>query len=1183
MTPNGFFTGCVESREDPLKLGRCQVRIVGLHTEDKTVLPTEDLPWAFPVSPITSANTSGIGTTPLGPVEGTWVLITFMDPDCQVPMMVGTLGGVAQIPNATDDPGKIKIETTNADGTVESTTDGKSTTPTPVTPAANAPSTSASNQQQNNPTATDGKVISDNNSIVGPLAKLIAKAESGAAGYNAFNRGTVNGKIVGSNSGNLELTKMTIKDIMAAQTLPPGSSDKLFAVGKYQCIPVTLSAACKALNISTDQCFTPVIQDTICQEYLVAKKRPALVAYYRNPDKNSDILLKEAGKSLAAEFASIEDPYYLGYPYGGPTGTYFKSGNKVGTKWDTIKATLIKEWEFRNNKSAPPVTATLGGNDKVDKGTDYSGVKKNTPLDTSTKTGPTPSASAPAAGPANPIADVIPQVPGLAALGAATGLGGLGLPPELLSAVAEAQAAAKSLEASIGGALNDAIGGVVGEIKGLTAGAADVLKQFGGSISEIAGNLGIPNISGSATELAGNLGLYNPSQADLLNSLAQKAGSTQGQAKAMLAKLDNEPTAPQAVPIGQKNADGTISTGSNVDSTKGFQDPNGQYPRYKNEQDTNRLATGNNLGRTIVLKKESARVTDIKVANGGTFDQPPIPYNAKYPFNKVTQTESGHVVEYDDTPGAERTHNYHKSGTFTEIDANGTQVNQIIGDGFTIYERNGHIYVKGGLDVTVDGAMNLRTDNIFNLEVSGAANINIYQNANINVSGDTNLAVGASLNAKASKINLESVGQFNIKAGTGLNIQAGSDLNLYTEGSIFTEADGDIYHKAAGVVNTQSDSDINFKATGLVNIESEDSTNIKSGKSANIESSEATNIKGGTDTNIESGSQLSLMASGTVALDGAEIDMQNGTSNSADSAASAENSKPADEAETIVLELPVETRGGSGISSLPPMAVQGRGSEVGFENNGDTSTGSGFAAYRASQISNNQVSQTDIKSNTFVQDQAKPTGSSSSSGVASDVSSIMKMDVSAFNAGMRLSESWTLGELTMGGSRIPKRTYNAPTVFGGPLNRTFTAQDIVANLKRLCDNVLEPMAQKYGKKSFTINSCFRRPSTGPDDPGDLGLKDKATGKYLPEWGDHVAGCAVDITFTAGKARTFEVCKELPTVLKSWNQIIMEYQKGGSSYWIHCAYKDTGNAGHMFSMADHSTIAGTFPKNGFVLV
>ena len=121
-----LYYGIVENRKDPLKLGRCQVRIVGLHTEDKTVLPTEDLPWAFPVSPITSANTSGIGTTPLGPVEGTWVLISFMDPDCQIPMMVGTLGGVAQIPNATDDPGKLKLETTNADGSTETTSDGTS-------------------------------------------------------------------------------------------------------------------------------------------------------------------------------------------------------------------------------------------------------------------------------------------------------------------------------------------------------------------------------------------------------------------------------------------------------------------------------------------------------------------------------------------------------------------------------------------------------------------------------------------------------------------------------------------------------------------------------------------------------------------------------------------------------------------------------------------------------------------------------------------------------------------------------------------------------------------------------------------------------------------------------------------------------------------------------------------------
>ena len=63
-----LYTGCVENRQDPLKLGRCQVRVVGLHNYDKSQLKTEDLPWAYPMQPITSAGISGIGHTPLGPV-----------------------------------------------------------------------------------------------------------------------------------------------------------------------------------------------------------------------------------------------------------------------------------------------------------------------------------------------------------------------------------------------------------------------------------------------------------------------------------------------------------------------------------------------------------------------------------------------------------------------------------------------------------------------------------------------------------------------------------------------------------------------------------------------------------------------------------------------------------------------------------------------------------------------------------------------------------------------------------------------------------------------------------------------------------------------------------------------------------------------------------------------------------
>ena len=404
-----LYTGCVENRNDPLKLGRCQVRIVGLHTESKISLPTEDLPWAYPVQPITSAGTSGVGSAPLGPVEGSWVLITFMDPDEQMPMMLGTLAGAYQTPESLK-TGQFQIDEADAAGNVD-LTGSKSIPQNPDGTVGDV--AKAADPYGGQAAVKDGKVVTEPGKIVGPLGSLIAKAESGKDGYNAFNRGTANGKIIPP-GGKLELTKMSIKEIMAKQALPPGSPDRLFAVGKYQCIPVTLKAACQALNIDINQPFSEKTQDIICQEYLVAKKRPALVAYYRNPDKNNEKLLMDAGQSLAAEFASIEDPYFLGYPYKGPNGTYYKSGNRAHTKWSQIKATLQSEWEFRNDKKNPPPTSTIANNDKIEKGADYSGVAKAAPLDDSVATAPEPSVvaeSTPGGEDIIPEAPVLPDVP----------------------------------------------------------------------------------------------------------------------------------------------------------------------------------------------------------------------------------------------------------------------------------------------------------------------------------------------------------------------------------------------------------------------------------------------------------------------------------------------------------------------------------------------------------------------------------------------------------------------------------------------------------------------------------------------------------------------------------------------------------------------------------------------------
>jgi hypothetical protein len=86
-----WWVGVVESRNDPLKLGRCQVRIFGYHTENKQLIPTADLPWAAClVSPNSTQNFSP-------PKEGEYVVGFFADgASNQDPVIMGMYTGIKQ-------------------------------------------------------------------------------------------------------------------------------------------------------------------------------------------------------------------------------------------------------------------------------------------------------------------------------------------------------------------------------------------------------------------------------------------------------------------------------------------------------------------------------------------------------------------------------------------------------------------------------------------------------------------------------------------------------------------------------------------------------------------------------------------------------------------------------------------------------------------------------------------------------------------------------------------------------------------------------------------------------------------------------------------------------------------------------------------------------------------------------
>jgi hypothetical protein len=145
-----------------------------------------------------------------------------------------------------------------------------------------------------------------------------------------------------------------------------------------------------------------------------------------------------------------------------------------------------------------------------------------------------------------------------------------------------------------------------------------------------------------------------------------------------------------------------------ANSSKGFNDPNGIYPSITGEPDTNRLARGD-LHQSEIEKADNS-TTGVSSADGSTWDELEIENNAEYPKNHVFESESGHVVEFDDTNGSERIHEYHTSGTFYEIDADGNKVTRVVGDNYEIVAGSDYVNIKGNANLTVDGNFNLKVD-----------------------------------------------------------------------------------------------------------------------------------------------------------------------------------------------------------------------------------------------------------------------------------------------------------------------------------------------------------------------------------------------------------------------------------------------------------------------------------------
>ena len=142
-----------------------------------------------------------------------------------------------------------------------------------------------------------------------PLADLIQRGESGSKSYDNYNRGTYtdqNGKerIRGADR-DMDFSTLTVGRLLDQQALPRRDENRLFAVGRYQVIPDTMSGAVAALGLRRDEPFTDAVQDRIFSDYLITDKRPAIRDYITG---EPGATLHAAQLALSQEWASVAHP-----------------------------------------------------------------------------------------------------------------------------------------------------------------------------------------------------------------------------------------------------------------------------------------------------------------------------------------------------------------------------------------------------------------------------------------------------------------------------------------------------------------------------------------------------------------------------------------------------------------------------------------------------------------------------------------------------------------------------------------------------------------------------------------------------------------------------------------------------------------------------------------------------------
>ena len=629
-----------------------------------------------------------------------------------------------------------------------------------------------------------------------------------------------------------------------------------------------------------------------------------------------------------------------------------------------------------------------------------------------------------------------------------------------------------------------------------------------------------------------------------------------------------------------------VSTTNNL---VGFRDPNNFYPRRVNEADTNRLAVNDLTNQHPVVKHKRDTVDDLTT-------EPKPSYNASYPFNHVKETESGHIQEFDDTPGHERIHEYHRSGTFYEVHPDGTRVSKIVGDGYEIVHGKKEVRVRGNVNVFVDGDASLYVRGNMDAQVDENLKFNVGKNIDFHAGENIRMFSNQSMEfTTQTTMTQTSVGKFLQQSVDDMQIVTSANFTNSVLGNYDMVIDGNSLTDIAGTMGTNVTSDVTFNSEGTF-------TSTITGATAL--STEGTYTLASTGAMIlDTAATLNIGSGGAMNLDGSTVDLNT-------------NGRSAVSITPVVPIVPRATPTPAGIGIAPAPT---------FHDSGDVANGikkwsisideydtDGFVttieAPKSAEIldplnfvpladadefyasDDEEKSEDELKA-AVTSGEIKPTsfsdysynaltGKINTSGAsrrvisqpripdegvehgdetdgayvteptASDASPtaettpVVNYDdagdyVGSVNYKLPLSKYYNLGQLSkhsiVAKSAIPK---------GGNMGKK--QQEIIDNLKTLAVNVLDPIREQY--PNVMVTNAFRNRSGGSQ---------------------HNTGNAADLQFSgASKKEYYDIAIWIRENIPH-DQMLLEYKNTGSGNpWIHISLKESGNRTQIMTFHNH---------------